>query len=64
MIRRGSLGALEQRFPEPPLYPPDETARRRALELEDCFDEQLGPGLRAALAAVHDHPQFPQALLA
>ena len=42
------IAALEERFPEPPLYPRDETARRRALELEDYFDEQLGPALRAA----------------
>jgi glutathione S-transferase len=32
--------------PEPPLYPPDEGERRRALELEEHFDEQLGPDIR------------------
>jgi glutathione S-transferase len=43
------IAALEERYPEPPLYPPDVAARRRALVLEDYFDEQLGPALRAAM---------------
>jgi glutathione S-transferase len=42
------IAALEDRFPEPPLYPGDAAARQRALALEDYFDEQLGPALRAA----------------
>ena len=42
------IAALEDRFPEPPLYPGDAAARQRALTLEDYFDEQLGPALRAA----------------
>ncbi|MEA2408760.1 MAG: glutathione S-transferase [Thermoleophilaceae bacterium] len=37
---------LEERFPEPPLYPAEPAERRRALELEDYFDEQLGPYTR------------------
>jgi glutathione S-transferase len=37
------IEALERRYPEPPLYPADPAERRRALELEDFFDEQLGP---------------------
>jgi glutathione S-transferase len=40
------IAALEERFPEPPLYPADPDERRRALELEDWFDEQLGPYIR------------------
>jgi glutathione S-transferase len=40
------VGALEDRFPEPPLYPEDPDERRRALELEDFFDEELGPHAR------------------
>jgi len=40
------IAALERRFPDPALYPAAETERRRALELEDWFDEQLGPHLR------------------
>ena len=42
------IAALEQRFPDPPLYP-DDAARQRALALEDYFDLQLGPALRAAI---------------
>ena len=40
------IAALEQRFPDPPLYPADPDQRRRALELEDFFDEELGPYAR------------------
>jgi glutathione S-transferase len=40
------IAALERRFPEPALYPADADARRRALELEEFFDEQLGPPIR------------------
>jgi glutathione S-transferase len=40
------IAALEQRHPDPPLYPADPVERRRALELEDWFDEQLGPYIR------------------
>jgi glutathione S-transferase len=40
------LAALEQRYPEPPLYPADPEQRRHAVELEDFFDEELGPAIR------------------
>ena len=40
------LAALEERYPDPPLYPADPEQRRRALELEDFFDEELGPHAR------------------
>ena len=40
------IAALEQRYPDPPLYPADPEQRRRALELEDFFDEELGPYTR------------------
>ena len=43
------IAALEQRQPEPALYPKDPAQLRRALALEDYFDEGLGPSLRAAL---------------
>ena len=43
------IAALEERYPEPPLYPGDAAVRQRALALEDYFDEQLGPALRAAI---------------
>jgi glutathione S-transferase len=46
------IAALERRFPEPPLYPAGEAERRRALELEDWFDEELGPHVR--LLAWHE----------
>ena len=40
------IAALEVRYPEPPLYPDDPDERRRALDLEDFFDEELGPQIR------------------
>lgn len=40
------IEALEQRYPQAPLYPAAADARRRALELEDFFDEELGPSTR------------------
>jgi glutathione S-transferase len=40
------LAAIEARYPDPPLYPADPEQRRRALELEDFFDEELGPHAR------------------
>jgi glutathione S-transferase len=46
------IAALESRFPDPPLYPADAEQRRRALELEDFFDEELGPYMR--LLAFHE----------
>ena len=46
------IAALEERYPEPPLYPADPEQRRRALELEDFFDEELGPHMR--LLAFHE----------
>jgi glutathione S-transferase len=46
------IAALEQRYPEPALYPADPEERRRALELEDFFDEELGP--HARLLAWHE----------
>jgi glutathione S-transferase len=40
------IETLERLHPEPPLYPADPAERRRALEIEDFFDEELGPHLR------------------
>jgi glutathione S-transferase len=40
------IAALERRYPDPPLYPDDPAERQRALELEEYFDEQLGPQIR------------------
>jgi glutathione S-transferase len=52
------IAALEERYPEPPLYPADEAERRRALELEDFFDEELGPHIR--LLAWHELGKDPE----
>jgi glutathione S-transferase len=43
------IAAVEERFPEPPLYPRDPDARRRALAIEDFFDEEVGHAVRTAL---------------
>lgn len=51
------VAALEQRYPEPPLYPADPEERRRALELEDFFDEQVAPYTR--LLAWHEILKHP-----
>jgi glutathione S-transferase len=40
------IAALEERFPEPPLYPSGAGERTRALALEDYFDEHAGPAVR------------------
>ena len=40
------IDVLERRSPEPSLYPPSPSERRRALELEEYFDAQLGPAVR------------------
>jgi glutathione S-transferase len=66
-LDRGSVGdstaiiaALEERFPEPALYPDDPEARRRALDLEEFFDEELGPDIR--LLAWHEATRDPARL--
>ena len=43
------IAALEEQYPEPPLYPRDTATRQRALALEDDLDDTLGPALRAAM---------------
>jgi glutathione S-transferase len=43
------IAALEEHYPEPPLYPGDSATRQRALALEDDLDDTLGPALRAAI---------------
>jgi glutathione S-transferase len=40
------IAALERAYPQPALYPDDAEERRRALELETYFDEELGPYIR------------------
>jgi glutathione S-transferase len=55
------IAALERRHPEHPLYPADPDARRRALEIEDYFDEELGDYLR--LLVLHHLLPNPKLLL-
>ena len=43
---------LERDYPQPPLYPQDPDDCRRALELEEFFDEELAPHLRRAAFAL------------
>jgi glutathione S-transferase len=40
------IAALEEHYPDPPLYPSAPADRTRALELEDWFDTHLGPDIR------------------
>lgn len=55
------IGALEAKYPDPPLYPEDPIERRRALDLEDFFD--TGLGVAARLVGWH-HMRKDPALLA
>jgi glutathione S-transferase len=52
---------IERRWPEPPLYPSDPEERRRALELEEYFDESCGPALRRVL--LNDNLAEPEKFL-
>jgi glutathione S-transferase len=45
------IEALERTHPKPPLYPEGPAKRARALELEEFFDEELGPHIRRAMFA-------------
>jgi glutathione S-transferase len=53
-----AIRALEERYPQPPLYPADPADRQRALELEDFFDEEVGPYARRA--AFHEMRKDPR----
>lgn len=55
-----AIAALERRFPEPPLYPAEPVRRRRALALEEFFDEELGP--HARLLPLHELAGEPRLL--
>jgi glutathione S-transferase len=53
------IAAIEERWSQPPLYPENVVQRRRALEVEEFFDEELGPHIRRAF--YHEllpHPQL------
>jgi glutathione S-transferase len=55
------LQAIEERWPEPPLIPDDADERRRALQLEDYFDEELGPHIRRAV--YHELLPYPDLVI-
>jgi glutathione S-transferase len=53
------IAFLEERWPQPRLYPSDAAQRRRVLDLEEFFDEELGPHIRRV--AYHEllpHPRL------
>jgi glutathione S-transferase len=53
------IAAIERRWPDPHLYPEQPSLLGRALELEEFFDEQLGPHIRRAFYAVLvNHPKL------
>jgi glutathione S-transferase len=53
------LAALEERYPEPALFPRDATERSRALEIERRFDEDWTPRMRrAVVATMLDEPAY------
>lgn len=54
------LAAIENAYPDPPLLPTDEGQLKRALELEEFFDEQLGPYSR--LLMFHELRREPEAV--
>jgi glutathione S-transferase len=56
------IAEIEKRWPQPRLYPEDDAQRRRALELEEFFDEELGPHYRRAM--YHEMLPHPELLLA
>jgi glutathione S-transferase len=59
------IEALERAYPEPALYPGDPEERRRALELEDHFDEELGPYIRRWIFhVILPYPAFVRAAFA
>jgi glutathione S-transferase len=53
-----AIAALERRYPEPPLYPADPDELRRALDLEEFFDEEVAPYVRRA--AFHEMRRDPE----
>jgi glutathione S-transferase len=56
------IAALEQRHPDPALYPTEPSQRARALELEEWFDTHLGPDIRRFVfhALRRDQPLFDE----
>jgi glutathione S-transferase len=53
------IDELERRHPDPPLYPADPAERRRALEIQTYFDEEVGADIRRALFSTWiDDPDY------
>lgn len=53
------LDALEQRFPERPLYPVDPALRERALAIQRDFDAEVGVAARtAAFSVLLEEPDY------
>jgi len=53
------IAALENRYPDPALYPADLEQRQQALQLEDLFDEKLGPQVRSVIFFLAlAHPEY------
>ncbi len=53
------IHALEQRYPEPPLYPGDANELAEALALQAHFDAEVGPLVRRAhFAVLLKHPGY------
>ncbi len=46
------IDLLENRYPQPPLYPADPGARARALGIQQQLDTELGPATRTVLFSV------------
>jgi glutathione S-transferase len=42
------LDYVEQTWPDPPLYPQDPAHRKQALDIQQRFDETIGPAVRCA----------------
>jgi glutathione S-transferase len=59
------IEVLERSYPAPALYPADPAGRERALELEDFFDEELGPYYRRwFFHTILDYPDYVANLFA
>ena len=55
------IEALERRYPKPALYPGRPRGARAGAELEDMFDEELGPNVRLLVVQPHAAERAPHA---
>jgi glutathione S-transferase len=56
-----TIAEIEEHWPQQSLYPEDAVQRRRALELAEFFDEELGPHVRRA--CYHELLRYPELVL-